>query len=170
MAIETLYIGGRVFDGDRPPLAGHGVLVEAGRVARVAPASEFTGFAGTVVDTAGGTLLPGLVDCHVHVSFGAEPDPDGALSALDQAALVERVRARAMATLAGGVTAIRDCGGDLAAMLAVRDEMKAETGACPTIQTCGPIICRRAEDAGRVGRVAEGPAGRRPGRGRLRFH
>ena len=159
MPIETLYLGGRVFDGERPPVAGHGVLVQGGHIARVAPAPAFAGFAGKVVDTAGGTLLPGLVDCHVHVSFGAEPDPDGALAALDQPTLVAQVRARVKATLAGGVTAIRDCGGDMAAMLTVRDEMKAAIGAGPTIQACGPIICRHAGDAGRVGRVAEGTAG-----------
>ena len=37
--MQTLYSGGAIFDGERM-LAGHGVMVEDGRVTRVAPAAE----------------------------------------------------------------------------------------------------------------------------------
>ena len=42
---QTLFIGGLVFDGLGKTLAGHGVLVQDGRIAR-APAAEFEGYAG----------------------------------------------------------------------------------------------------------------------------
>ena len=39
---QTLFIGGQVFDGKGGLLPNHGVLVEGQRVARVAPAGEFS--------------------------------------------------------------------------------------------------------------------------------
>ena len=55
--MATLYVGGRLFDGEKVQ-DGHAVLEEGGKVKRVAPAGEFAGFAGDKVDTAGGTLIP----------------------------------------------------------------------------------------------------------------
>ncbi|MEA2814103.1 MAG: hypothetical protein QOI93_1800, partial [Rhodospirillaceae bacterium] len=72
--MATLYVGGRLFDGEKVQ-DGHAVLEEGGKVKRVAPAGEFAGFAGAKVDTAGGTLIPGLIDCHVHSLSGAEGNP-----------------------------------------------------------------------------------------------
>ena len=72
--MATLYVGGRVFDGEKV-LDGQAVLEEDGKVKRVAPAAEFTGFSGDKVDTAGGTLIPGIIDCHVHSLGGAEAIP-----------------------------------------------------------------------------------------------
>ena len=63
----TLYSGGLVFDGLNTPTGGQAVLVENGRITKVAPADSFQGFAGQTVDTTGATLMPGLIDCHVHI-------------------------------------------------------------------------------------------------------
>ena len=83
--MTTLYQGGRVFDGLGKMIDGHGVMVENGRIARVAPASEFAGFTGEIVDTAGATLMPGLMDAHVHILYGAEPNPSVKLEDLSAA-------------------------------------------------------------------------------------
>ena len=72
---QTLFIGGKVFDGRGQVLPNHGVLVEGKNVARVAPAGEFTGFAGRRVDTGGMTLMPGMADCHVHLVYTGSADP-----------------------------------------------------------------------------------------------
>ena len=62
----------RVFDGDKTiPKAN--VVVTAGRITAVAPDAAIP--AGIpVIDGAGKTLLPGLIDSHVHVFHGAEAD------------------------------------------------------------------------------------------------
>ena len=72
--MATLYVGGRLFDGEKV-LDGQAVLEEGGKVRKVAPAGEFAGFSGEKVDTAGGTLIPGMIDCHVHSLSGAEGNP-----------------------------------------------------------------------------------------------
>ncbi len=152
--MQTLYVGGAVFDGET--LApGHGVLVEDGRVRRVAPAVEFAGFARARVDTTGATVLPGMIDCHVHLCFGAEADPGAAFAALRPEQVEARVMERARAALHGGVTALRDCGGAAGPEFRVRDA--CADGAGPTIRACGHIICKVAENGDHVGRIAQGP-------------
>ncbi|KAG1240379.1 hypothetical protein G6F68_017720 [Rhizopus microsporus] len=80
---QTLFIGGQVFDGEGKMLQGHGVLVDGQRVARVAPAAEFEGYAGMQVNTTGMTLMPSLADCHVHLVYtgGADPNAQPACAA-----------------------------------------------------------------------------------------
>ena len=90
---------------------GHAVLVEAGRITRVAPEGEFEGFAGEEVDCSEGTVMPGLIDCHVHILFRGEPDPMEVLEKLDAAHAVVRALEHAADTLRGGTTSVRDCGG-----------------------------------------------------------
>ena len=64
----------RVFDGERLLDGRHDVSVEGATISTVSPAGSAAGSAtggaaarGERVDGAGGTLLPGLVDAHVHL-------------------------------------------------------------------------------------------------------
>ena len=62
----VVFRGGSVFDGHRHR-RGVGVVVDAGRIVAVAPDGELQGPAGAEqVDLAGGLLLPGFQDAHVH--------------------------------------------------------------------------------------------------------
>lgn len=61
----------RVFDGDRT-IAKANVVVRDGRIVSVGSAALPRDL--TVIDGAGKTLLPGLIDSHVHVFPGAEAD------------------------------------------------------------------------------------------------
>ena len=153
--MSSLYLNGRLFDGDRI-IDGHAVLVDGDRIARVAPSSEFEGFAGEVVDCTGGTVMPGLVDCHVHLMFRGEPDPWAALEKLDAAHAVVRALEHARDTLHGGVTSIRDCGGREFQEFAVRDACNEGRFQGPTILAAGKVICMTGGHGSRMGRVADG--------------
>ena len=74
---------GRLFDGvEARPVVRPVVLVDAGRITAVLPDAEPpTG--AEVVDLGDATLLPGLIDAHVHLVFDASPDPVGHLAAMD---------------------------------------------------------------------------------------
>ena len=61
---KTVFHGGQVFDGTGAPLAGADVVMEDGRIVAVGPGLD--GDDG--VDCAGMTVLPGLIDCHVHLA------------------------------------------------------------------------------------------------------
>jgi predicted amidohydrolase YtcJ len=66
MSADILFVNGAVFDGHRHR-PGLSVAVRSGRIFAVAPdLSGVTGPRTEVVDVAGGLLLPGFVDAHVH--------------------------------------------------------------------------------------------------------
>lgn len=154
--MSTLFIGGALFDGQNPPVSDHGVLVENGKVARVAPAGEFIGFAGNRVDTSGGTLLPGLIDCHVHLTMGGEADPGTAQDKLTPSRLTLKTLERAQQTLQAGIVAVRDCGGRDYIEISVRDAILRGEFSGPTIRAVGKMLCMTGGHGNRTGRVADG--------------
>lgn len=105
----TLLRGGRVLVGDGTAPVRADVVVGGGRIAEVAVGGPLAASADEVIDVAGAVVVPGLVDCHVHLVF------DGMDSQRLQAepfSLQYFQAARAMAaTLAAGVTTVRDAGG-----------------------------------------------------------
>ncbi len=153
--MNALFRNGRIFDGDGM-VDGHGVLVDGDRISRVAPTGEFEGFAGQVVDCTGGTVMPGLIDCHVHLMFRGEPDPWAGLEKLDAAHAVVRALEHARDTLLGGVTSVRDCGGREFQEFAVRDACNDGRFQGPTILAAGQVICMTGGHGNRIGRVADG--------------
>ena len=154
--MTTLYRNGRIFDGESM-IDGHAVLVEAERISRVAPESAFDGFAGEEVDCSGCTVMPGLIDCHVHLLFRGEPDPMAVLAKLDAAHAVVRALEHAAETLRGGTTSVRDCGGREYQEFAVRDACNEGRFPGPTVRAAGKMICMTGGHGNRVGRVADGP-------------
>jgi imidazolonepropionase-like amidohydrolase len=102
---RTVLYGGRIFDGTGSQVADGDVAFEDGRV--VAVGSGLDGDDG--VDVTGCTLLPGLFDCHVHVtSSGA--DFVRRLQRPFSYQFYEAARNLA-ATLDCGITTVRDAGG-----------------------------------------------------------
>ena len=154
--MTELYSGGLLFDGGTEIVEGQAVLVADGKVAKVAPAGEFDGFEGARVDTAGGTLMPGLFDCHVHLCLGAEGDPGSAADKLLPGQLTMKALDRAQTALAGGITALRDCGGKDFLEFAVRDACNSGQQMGPTIRASGQVICMTGGHGNRTGRVADG--------------
>lgn len=101
------------FDGDRFLPGGATVVVVGDRIVGVEPAGS-TLPDGVPVTEVSGTLLPGLVDCHVHlVASGAFPGAPGSLEwagGADVAAVDEVITASLRAQVAAGVTTVRDLG------------------------------------------------------------
>lgn len=180
-ADEKLFEGGRIFDGWNPPLEHHALLIRDGRVVRLAPAGEFGGYAGPRENLEGKTLLPGIIDCHVHlflagqVLFGfhmMKDDPDDCgepcsmrmMSArfsrnylnLERADLALAMLENAQANLRGGVTSVRDmCGKDNYEMQ-VRDAIAAGQHLGPTVSCAGKGITITGGHGWWSGREADG--------------
>ena len=154
--MKTLFSSGKVFDGENAPVEGHGVLIEGGKVLRLAPEDEFAGFEGTRVDTAGGTLLPGLIDCHVHLISDGDADVGGALEKAPPGKLAMNIVCNALSSLAGGITAVRDCGGKDFLELSVRDAVKDGKILGPTILAAGQGICMTGGHGNPMARIADG--------------
>jgi imidazolonepropionase-like amidohydrolase len=72
--VSVLFTNVRILDGSGgQPFAGE-VLVQGNRISRVAHGARSMPVAGvTVVDGAGATLMPGLVEAHTHFSWNDQP-------------------------------------------------------------------------------------------------
>ncbi len=151
-----LFKGGLVFDGMGRRLEGQGVLVEGERIAKLAPLGEFDGFAGETVDTGGGTLLPGLIDCHVHLVYSGHADARAAMAKQSPSDIALIALENAQKSLAGGITAVRDCGGKDYLEFGVRDAINRGTFPGPTIHASGRMICMTGGHGNAIGRIADG--------------
>ena len=154
--MATLISNGTVIDGTGQSLEGHAVLVEEECISRVAPMDEFAGFSGENLDLDGGTLLPGLIDCHVHLCYAGEPNPGRAVEDMLPGQITVRALSHAQASMRGGITAVRDCGGVNYLEFAVRDACNAGTFLGPSIRAAGRMICMTGGHGNRFGRVADG--------------
>lgn len=72
MATTAIVNIGTLVSGDiqKPLLQADSVLIEDDKIAAIGPSSEQIGAADTVMDAAGMTLVPGLIDSHTHPSIG----------------------------------------------------------------------------------------------------
>jgi imidazolonepropionase-like amidohydrolase len=149
--------GCRVFDGDRiRPGQNLAVIVDDRRIVDIIPMTEVS--RDIEVHNHGPvTLLPGLVDAHVHLIFPGTADPVGALAA-DDGELLTQMRAAARASLAAGVTTVRDLGDLRYLALRVRAETARDRRAGPMILAAGPPITVPAGHCWFMGGTASGPA------------
>lgn len=132
--------GARLFDGhDVVPYADPAVLIDAGRIVDVRSAAALPDGVD-VIEHAGATLLPGLVDAHVHLVFAGTSDPVGEVRDADDEVLLRRMRTAARRTVAAGVTTVRDLGDRGYVSLALRDELAAGGTAGPHLLAAGPPI------------------------------
>src|SRR3954469_3021919 len=101
------YRADAVFDGERMIPGASVVLVADGYIAGV----ESTVPDGcAVVDLPGATLLPGLIDAHVHLCGDSGPRALDQLPELNDGELDAIIAGSLAAQLAAGVTAVRDLG------------------------------------------------------------
>src|SRR5665647_1177481 len=55
-----------------PPIRDGAVVVQGDRIVAVGPAAEvLPGFTGLICEPGPGAILPGMVNCHVHLEFSA---------------------------------------------------------------------------------------------------
>lgn len=120
----------RVFDGLQL-VANPTVVVDGATV--VAVGTDVPG--ADVVSLGDVTLLPGLIDPHVHLAFDASPDPVGALAARGPDEVHAAMVAAARQTLLAGVTTVRDLGDRDYLSLDLRGRPDL-----PTIVAAGPPV------------------------------
>ncbi|BCS35078.1 hydrolase [Luteitalea sp. TBR-22] len=106
----TLFRNVRIFDGVEPRLSPTtNVLVRGNTIAAIGPGVTDAG--ATVIDGAGRTLMPGLIDVHVHMTFSSLALPQLLAPDLTPASVEAAAAAGAEAMLLRGFTSVRDVGG-----------------------------------------------------------
>jgi len=153
---SLVLVGASLIDGTgAEPVRGRAVVVEDDRITQVV--DEARAPRGRRIDLAGCTLLPGLINCHVHLCFGGEPDPVGAIRDEPLGLTALKVLRRAQETLETGVTTVRDLGGRDYVELAVRRAIAEGLYPGPRILGAGRPVCMTGGHGHFVGREADGP-------------
>ena len=142
MTTRLLIEGATVVDGTGgPPRPGESVLVEGNRIAAVGPGvSAPDGAPVERIDAAGKTLMPGLIDCHCHISFGEARTQE-------EQDLYTGVESRTLRSafnlgkvLRAGVTGFSAPGGSYYIGVALRDAVAAGMLRGPRLTTAGRFI------------------------------
>lgn len=102
---------------------------------------------GERVDFTGCTILPGLIDTHVHLVMSALETNEAIIAQVtseSEPQLLARIETNAKAALRAGLTTIRDCGGTKTHVQQVRDRIRHGDIPGPDILACGsPITTTR---------------------------
>ncbi len=152
-----LFQGGRIVDGLGGVLTDGAVLVEGDRIARVGAATSPSADGHQVVDLRGATLLPGFIDCHVHLRSEGGADPVSQVMQDADPMVALRIARNAWRTLRAGLTTVRDCGGKNHVEFAARAALAEGLFLGPRLLLAGKAICMTGGHAWRYGREADGP-------------
>src|SRR5688572_18984126 len=149
-SVTQALIGGRILDGYGGPPIENGVILIAGdRITAVGPASAVAVPSGArVIDANGMTVMPGLIDMHVHLQILGHGDYKrwNDLYGTRNADLVMPIAARQL--LSAGVTSARDLGAPLEDIIAVKKKIERNEIPGPRLFVSGPF---RSEER-RVGK------------------
>jgi imidazolonepropionase-like amidohydrolase/ABC-type multidrug transport system permease subunit len=137
---SVLFQNVRVFVGNGTLIERGAVLIRNGKIAEVfgAPPGNPGELHAEIVDEAGKTLMPGLIDMHVHI--GA---PGGVYSDNAKYADPSAGRRRLAAYLYSGITAVRSTGDMLYDSLALRKEINSGRYLGAELFVCGPLFTAR---------------------------
>jgi len=146
--MTTILKAARLIDGTgRRPLSDPAIIVDRGRIERILPAQELPKLESNgaeVLDFAGKTVLPGMIDGHTHLVFDpAAEDRDMARKRMleeSDARLALRALQNAQTALFAGVTTVGDCGGRGFVTLEVRDAIASGLVVGPRLVVSGPPI------------------------------
>jgi len=129
----------------RPPLVDRVLVVRGGVIEAIVPGAgdtELARFGGEVtrIDLSGWFVLPGLIDCHVHL--GNEMDQASRLRAVTQtdADLAIKATVYARRTLEAGFTTVRDLGSKGEAVFALRDAIERGDVPGPRVIAAGSAV------------------------------
>lgn len=145
--MRTILRPERIIDGSGAgPLTNHLVVVRDGVIDAVAPVRQFASQpSDTVLDLPDATLIPGLINNHVHLVLPGDNTPLVPwIDTHSDSALALRAASNAVRSLRTGVTTVRDCGGRGTTVLDLREALGAGLVPGARVVSCGwPLTIER---------------------------
>jgi imidazolonepropionase-like amidohydrolase len=147
----------RILDGRGHKLERGTLVIDGDRIVAIGPDQTVRVPKGAQrVDGRGLTVLPGLIDCHVHFCLGAEADVVAAVEEESSAVTLLKAAELARRTLRAGFTTVRDVGFRDHAVFALKRAIEAGLTPGPRILAAGLAICMPGGHARFIGREADG--------------
>lgn len=144
---------GILYDGTLDePRRNVDIEIEGDRVIGIRNASE-----GAAPDRSAACVVPGLVNAHVHLEMGGEPDTMAAIASMSQNQRVLHAVENAAKTLRSGVTTVRDVGSSYGISSDVRDAINSGRIPGPRMRSAGFVLCMTGGHGHFVGREVDGP-------------
>lgn len=157
----TLIKAALLIDGNGgPPVERGAVLVEGGLIRAAGSEEEVAPPEGAAVRELhyeNGTLLPGLVDCHVHLNGVADGRSGDDLALLSDELLSLQSARNARAHLYSGVTTVRDCGAKHRTAFMLREAVAMGVTPAPRLVLSGRPIAIIGGHLSYFGEEATGP-------------
>jgi imidazolonepropionase-like amidohydrolase len=137
-------VGGMLIDGYQvPPVHHAAILIEGDKIVEVGPASAVKiPPDATVIDTSGETMMPGLIDLHVHLMILGHGDYGRWFPWIAEHGAERVMEISAKQLLMAGVTSAVDLVGPLKESLSVRDRINKGQIPGPRMSMSGPWITR----------------------------
>ena len=141
--------GGMLLDGyEGPPLHHATVLIENNKIVAVGPAADIKiPPDATIIDTSGQTMMPGMIELHVHLVIVGHGDYTRWFRWLDQHKdqwPIEKImELSARQLLMAGITSAVDLGSPLKESIEVRDKINRNQIPGPRMAMSGPWIIPR---------------------------
>ena len=135
---ELLIVGGTVFDGTGAATRVAAVHVRGGKIAGVGDREQLAaGPDARVIDATGMFVMPGMIDCHVHLTSSAAPNFE--LQRLKDLVPLQALRgaANARAILEAGFTTVRDLSAPGYANIAIRQAIEQGLAVGPRVLAAG---------------------------------
>ncbi len=155
--------GGWLFDGSGSLQQGQAVVVQHNRVKEVLPLEQLpTEHSMTVIDADGCTVLPGLIDCHVHITSSGDADSSAEQREPD-ALFALRAAKNARTLLHAGFTTVRNMGTRNYIDLSVKQAINRGYIVGPRIITSGEMLTMTGGHGWMSGRQVDGADDARKG-------
>lgn len=130
----------RLFDGTGSPVKdGVSVTISDGYIESVGDSAD-TPEGAVVIDLEGRFLMPGLIDCHTHLTINTEPRPAEGEEALRPGVVGHIVAANLRDTLAMGITTIREVGAHGDTVFEVRQAARHGAFRIPRLLVSGRLV------------------------------
>jgi len=129
-----------IVDPAAPARGASTIIVEKGKILRIEPGRTAPSGA-TVVDLGRSTLLPGLIDTHVHLTVDATiPRAQSLTTKYSESYFATLGLRNALTTARAGFTTVRDLGGPMEASIAVRSALREGSFAGPRLLIAGEAL------------------------------
>jgi imidazolonepropionase-like amidohydrolase len=148
----------RIIDGLGDIQARGFIVIEENRIVGVgkgAGPSKKTGH--EAIDLDGRCVLPGMIDCHVHLCIDGSADPMQPLQKDSPAMITLKAAKHASLTLLAGVTTVRDLGSANGVSISVRDAINLGIVTGPRVVTTNQAVCITGGQGWQFSRQADGP-------------
>lgn len=133
------------------------VLVRGTKILAAGPSNEVRIPKGAVrIDGRGLSMIPGLIDCHVHLCLGGEPDVVGTLESEQPSYTLLKSATHAKATVEAGFTTVRDVGSRDHSIFTLKQAIDSGLLPGPRIVGAGLVICMIGGHARFIGQEVEG--------------